>query len=107
MHRVWGIDLNGILVFASSFFALVGIAFFASWSILSNITSGLILFFTRPFQIEDNIIIGEGEGAVQGEVVDMTLFSIKLQGENGRINSYPDNLVMQKNIILLSGQDPD
>ena len=52
---IWGIDIRGVLIFASSFFAIVGIALFASWSVLSNITSGIIIFFSFPYKIGDKI----------------------------------------------------
>ena len=43
---IWSIDIKGISVFASSLFAIIGVAMFAQWSILSNITASIIIFFT-------------------------------------------------------------
>jgi hypothetical protein len=40
---IWGFNFRGILILSSSLFAVIGIALFASWSILSNITSGFSL----------------------------------------------------------------
>ncbi len=97
---LWGIDLKGILIFASSFFALVGIALFASWSILSNITAGIILFFSFPFKIGDKVRILAGDDSVEGRIVDMTLFLIKIEEENGNLISYPNNLAIQKPIVV-------
>ncbi|MCB9034507.1 MAG: hypothetical protein H6553_11770 [Chitinophagales bacterium] len=31
--------------------------FFAQWSVLSNITSGIIMYFNHPLGIGDNILI--------------------------------------------------
>lgn len=42
---VWNVQLGGITVLASSVFAVIGVALFAQWSILSNLTSSIIIFF--------------------------------------------------------------
>src|SRR5690606_16688183 len=47
---VWGVDINQIGLVFSSVFAVIGVALFAQWSILSNITAGVILFFSFPFK---------------------------------------------------------
>lgn len=36
---VWGLDFSRLVVLASSFFAVLGVAMVAQWSILSNITA--------------------------------------------------------------------
>ena len=35
----WGIELRGLLVLGSSIFAMLGVALFAAWSLLSNLTA--------------------------------------------------------------------
>ena len=35
---IWGVDVRNLGVIVSSIFAVIGVAFFAQWSILSNIT---------------------------------------------------------------------
>lgn len=42
---ILGVEPNQIALVFSSVFAVVGIGLFAIWSILSNITSGVIMFF--------------------------------------------------------------
>lgn len=49
---IWGVETKDILFTVSSIATVIGVAFFAQWSILSNITSGMILFFSFPFRIE-------------------------------------------------------
>ena len=46
---IWGVKKDQIFLFISSVFAVAGVASFAQWSILSNITAGIILFFSYPF----------------------------------------------------------
>ena len=99
---IWGIDFKGMLIFASSIFAIIGIALFASWSILSNLTSSIILLFSFPYKIGDRIKILDGDNSVEGKIVDMTMFSIQLENDDNHIISYPNNLAMQKAIIKIS-----
>jgi hypothetical protein len=42
---IWGLKQNQIALFTSTILTALGIAFFAQWSLLSNITSSIILFF--------------------------------------------------------------
>jgi small-conductance mechanosensitive channel len=79
----------------------VGIAFFASWSLLSNITASLIIFFSAPFKIMDSIKIIDGDNSIQGEVIDMTMFNLYIKNVNGKIISYPNNLIIQKPVEVL------
>lgn len=98
----WGRSLNeGVLIFASSFFAVVGVALFASWSVLSNITSGIIIFFSFPYRIGNTIKILDGDNSIRGEIVDMTLFHIQITDEDGNQVLYPNNLVIQKPVLKL------
>ena len=46
---IWGVKSDDIFLTLSSIATVVGVAMFAQWSILSNITSGIILFFSFPF----------------------------------------------------------
>jgi small-conductance mechanosensitive channel len=97
---IWGIELRNILIFVSSFFAVVGIALFASWSVLSNITAGVIIFFSFPYKIGDSIKVIDGENSLEGKISDMTLFHIKIKKEDGNVVLYPNNVAIQKPIIL-------
>ena len=56
---IWGIEKEKLVLFISSVLTILGIAFFAQWSILSNITAGLILFFSHPLKLGDYIKILE------------------------------------------------
>ena len=103
MAFIWGIDFRGILIFASSFFAVMGIALFASWSVLSNITSSVILYFSFPFKLGDRVKIVDGDNSIEGEIVDITMFSLQIKDQNDNIVSYPNNLAIQKPITKILG----
>ncbi len=100
---IWGIDIRGVLIFASSFFAVIGIALFASWSVLSNITSSIIIFFSFPYRIGDKIKVVDSDNHVEGNIVDMTLFYIQFEDNQGNVTFYPNNLAIQKPITKISG----
>lgn len=95
---VWGIDIRGLLIFASSFFAVMGIALFASWSILSNLTSGMVIFFSFPYKINDYVRIVDGDNSIEGTITDMSLFHIQIKNKSGNITYYPNNLAIQRPI---------
>jgi small-conductance mechanosensitive channel len=99
---VWGFSGRGIAVFFSSIFALIGVALFASWSILSNVTAALILFFSAPFQVGDRIRVLDGDNTVTGKVSDIGLIYLTLKDEDGNFFTLPNNVLLQKTIIRLA-----
>ena len=98
---IWGVKKDQIFLFISSVFAVAGVASFAQWSILSNITAGIILFFSYPFKIGDKIRIQDKENPVEGEIHDIKAFYVILKAANGEIITYPNNLLIQKGVSVL------
>ncbi|WP_333809098.1 mechanosensitive ion channel domain-containing protein [Flavobacterium sp.] len=98
---IWGVKKDQILLFISSVFAVVGVASFAQWSILSNITAGIIIFFSYPFKIGDRIKILDKDVPVEGEIDDIKAFYIVLKTSDGEMITYPNNLLMQKGISVI------
>lgn len=99
---VWEISFKGLSIYFASFFTVVGIAFFASWSILSNVTAYVIIFFYFPFKIGSRIRIVDGDNSVEGKVDDLTFFFIKIRKSTGEKVTYPNNIAIQKPIEELS-----
>ena len=54
---VWEISLSGLSLYFASIFTVVGVALFAHWSILSNLTASVVLFFFFPYRIGSYIRI--------------------------------------------------
>lgn len=98
---IWGVKKDQILLFISSVFAVVGVASFAQWSILSNIMAGIILFFSYPFKIGDKIKVHDKDFPVEGEIVDIKAFYVILKSSDGEMITYPNNLLMQKGISVM------
>ena len=64
---IWGVNIKELGLIFSSIFAVIGVALFAQWSILSNVTAGIILFFSFPFKIGDRIKIFDKEMEYAGD----------------------------------------
>ncbi|NIP30220.1 MAG: mechanosensitive ion channel [Candidatus Dadabacteria bacterium] len=95
---IWGISIEGLSLYITSFFAIAGIALFASWSVLSNVTSAVILFFEYPIKAGTKVKIQDGDNTIEGEVLNLSLFNIEIKTKTG-IVYYPNNLAIQKAII--------
>jgi small-conductance mechanosensitive channel len=95
---IWGVDEKQLMVYVSSFLTILGIAFFAQWSILANITAGLILYINYPVKIGDTITILEKDNNITGVINDIGAFFITLTVEDGDLITLPNTVILQKNI---------
>ena len=92
---IWGVDQEDIAVFIGSVLTVVGIALFAQWSILSNITSGVIVFFNHSVKLDDTIVIIDKDYEIEGRVSDIGLFFVILKTKEGEQISVPSNVFIQ------------
>lgn len=92
---IWGYDLRELYVTSAGIFALIGIAFFAVWSILSNVTTSIIIFFRFPMKVGDTLRLPEADG-LSGKIIDITLFHIILRDAKGNTIAIPNNVAVQK-----------
>ncbi|MDG2433849.1 mechanosensitive ion channel domain-containing protein [Flavobacterium sp.] len=98
---IWGVHPKDIFIAVSSVTTVVGVAMFAQWSILSNITSGVILFFSFPFKIGDIIKIHDKDFPITAEIDDIRAFHVSLITADGEMIVYPNNLLFQKGISII------
>ncbi|QLE02672.1 mechanosensitive ion channel family protein [Galbibacter sp. BG1] len=98
---IWGVDFKDLGIFLSSAFAVIGVAFFASWSILSNVTAGIILFFAFPFKIGDRIRIQDKDFPSEAIIEDIKAFHLHLRTDEGELITYPNNLLLQKGVVVI------
>nr|WP_317196344.1 mechanosensitive ion channel domain-containing protein [Salegentibacter tibetensis] len=98
----WGIGVTELSLIFSSVFAVIGVALFAVWSILSNITSGVILFFSFPYKIGDKIKIHDKEMPIEAIIEDIKAFHLHLRTLDGELVTYPNNLILQKAVSLVA-----
>ena len=97
---VWGIDIKGLLVLASSMIAVIGVALFAAWSLLSNITAFFIMLGQRNFAPGAEVKIIDGSNHIEGKVVEINLFSTVLLTKNNDQVVYPNNLIVSRPVVV-------
>lgn len=101
---IWGVEPSQVAVLFSSVFAVIGVGLFAIWSVLSNITAGVILYFYYPFKIGDKIKILDKDFPIDVAVIqDIKAFHLELKTESGELVTYPNNLILQKSISKIEG----
>ena len=98
---ILGAEAGDLALVFSSVFAIIGIALFAIWSILSNITSGIIMFFSFPYKVGDKIMIHDKDFPIEAVIEDIRAFQLHLRLDNGNLVTYPNNLMLQKAVTLV------
>lgn len=98
---IWGVDTKDLISFVGAAVTFVGVAFFAQWSVLSNFTAGVIMFFAFPFKIGDHIRIQDKDIPIEAEIDDIKAFHTILITKEGERISYPNNLFLQKSVVIL------
>ncbi|WP_223033470.1 mechanosensitive ion channel domain-containing protein [Hanstruepera marina] len=98
---IFGTEAKDLALVFSSVFAVMGIALFAIWSILSNVTSGIIMFFSFPYKVGDKIQIHDKDFPVEAIIEDIRAFQLHLRLDNGDLVTYPNNLILQKAVTLV------
>lgn len=97
---IWGVKRENILIGLSSVFAVIGVAFFAQWSLLSNITAGVIMFFSTPFRIGDKIHIYDKDLPIYAVIENIQTFYTHIRTDEGELILIPNNLFLQKAISV-------
>jgi len=95
---IWGVDQSELLLFLSTILTILGVAFFAQWSIISNITSTLIIFFNHPIKIGDSLTIMDKDYQIEGKLSDIGIFFIIIKTKEDKKITIPSNVFMQKMI---------
>jgi small-conductance mechanosensitive channel len=102
LAAIWGLDQDQIAVFVGTILTALGIAFFAQWSLLSNITSSILLLFNHPIKIGDTIKVLDKDFPFEGEVSDLTYLFVHLKTKDGELITIPNSLLLQKSISIKS-----
>ena len=101
---IWGVDQSELLLFLSTVLTILGVAFFAQWSIISNITSTLIIFFNHPIKIGDSLTIMDKDYQIEGKLSDIGIFFIVIKTKENKKITIPSNVFMQK---MIKREDTD
>ncbi len=100
---VLGVEYEQLAVLASSIFAVVGVALFAQWSILSNITASFVIFFAFPYRVGDYVKVVDKDDDISGEIEEIALFHVIIR-QGDRMITYPNSLILQKSVIKMPTQ---
>ncbi|RYF31727.1 MAG: mechanosensitive ion channel family protein [Comamonadaceae bacterium] len=114
---LWSLERLGVsgtvLWTAFTGFAAVGaVAFFAAWSVLSNIFCAVLIFTTRMFRLDDTVELlenGEKPG-LRGRVLDINLIYTTLDeggsAGGGTTLQIPNSLFFQRAVRRWHGSAP-
>ena len=98
IFSIFGVDQSEILVFIGSVLTVLGIALFAQWSILSNITSGVIIFFNHSAKLDDTITIMDKDYEVEGRISDIGLFFVIIKTNEDLKITIPNSVFINRMI---------
>ena len=97
---IWGFDFSGLLLFTTSIVTVVGIALFASWSILSNITAYFVLLLHQSYRRGNFIRVIDADNYIEGYISEMNAFNTRLITEAREVIIYPNNLLLSRPTII-------
>lgn len=98
---IWGVELKEFFLIIATTFTIIGTACFASWSNLSNISSGIILFFSYDIKLGDRVRLGSGDEQIEGIIHNMKLFYVEIITIKDELIFYPNNLMLHQSIAIL------
>ncbi|TRZ42325.1 mechanosensitive ion channel family protein [Robertkochia solimangrovi] len=104
---IWGVKFQDLGLLVSSVFAVIGVAMFAQWSILSNVTAGVILFFSFPFKIGDRIRIMDKDFPTEAVIEDIKAFHLHLRTDENELVTLPNNILLQKGVTVVNRHRED
>jgi len=101
---VWGFKQSEIALFASSILTALGVAFFAQWSLLSNISSSILIFFNHPVKLGDFIKVLHKDYQFEGEVIELNYFFVHVKTANNEIITIPNSHFFDKSFLVLDSK---
>lgn len=106
LAMTWGVRPENLLGGLTAIAAVIGVAFFAQWSILSNITAGIVIFFGAPYRVGDHIRIIDKDTPIIATIESIGAFYTHIRSDDNELIVLPNNLFLQK-IISISNIDSD
>lgn len=92
---IWGVSMTGLLAGAGFMGIVVGLA---AQETLGNVISGLLMMFSRPFELGDWIELNDYSGVV----TDITVINTRLETFDGELVSVPNQMVSSSAINNIS-----
>ncbi|QEY59740.1 mechanosensitive ion channel family protein [Pseudomonas sp. C27(2019)] len=107
----FGVSASVLWTALTGFLAVAALAFFAIWSVLSNIFCAALIFTVGPFRLGDRVEVMESadKPGVKGRVVMINIFYTTLEdlteGHEGALLQIPNSLFFQKVIRRWRGPE--
>ncbi|QQD16757.1 mechanosensitive ion channel family protein [Spongiibacter nanhainus] len=99
MCFILGLSYDRVFIFMSSVLAVIGVALFAQWSILSHLTAGMIIFFAFPYRVGDRVKVVDPDADVIGEIIEIASFHVLIRLDDGATITYPNSALLQRAVI--------
>ena len=96
----WGVDISGLLVLSTSILTLLGVALFANWSLISNVTAYFILLTNVTYRRGTYVRILDGDNFIEGYIADINLFNTRLVTQDRETVLYPNNLILTRPVLV-------
>ncbi|UVE19813.1 mechanosensitive ion channel family protein [Pseudomonas sp. LS44] len=106
-----GVSAEVLWTALTGFAAVAAVAFFAIWSVLSNLFCAVLIFALGPFRLGDVVeVVDSGDKpGVKGRVVGINLFYTTLsdvsEGAAGALIQIPNSLFFQRAVRRWRGPD--
>ncbi len=97
---IWGFDFGGLLLVTTSIITLTGIALFASWSILSNVTAYIVLIMHQSYRRGNFVRVIDADNYIEGYIAEVNVFNTRLITEARETIIYPNNLLIMRPTII-------
>lgn len=97
---IWGVDFHGLLLLSTSLLTLTGVALFATWSLLSNITAYFVLLFHVSFRRGNFIRIVDADNFIEGYIAEIGVFNTRLITEDREVIVYPNNVLIVRPVLV-------
>ena len=111
MERL-GVSATVLWTGFTGFVTVAAVAFFAVWSVLSNLFCAILIFSTRPFKVNDIVeLIDSGDKpGIKGRVLDIRLVYTTLEDvtpeHQGALLQVPNSLFFQKALRRWRAPEP-
>jgi small-conductance mechanosensitive channel len=97
---IWGVRPQNLMITLGSTLAFLGVAMFAQWSVLSNVTAGVIMFFSAPYRVGESVRIIDKDVPLEAVIERVGSFYTHLRTTEGELVVLPNNLFLQKIVAI-------
>ena len=97
---IWGVDLSSVVIFTTTSLTFFGVALFASWSLLSNVTAYFVLLVHPSFRRGTFVRVLDLDNYTEGYISELSMFNTKLITEQREVIIYPNVLLLGRPTLI-------